>query len=334
MSKKKFLLLCPATFHLYELIVKNLAYLGYDVTHIEHEGYGFTYKSFWERVYNFIRKVFLGDRTYKLTLRNQYISYRQWEIFNANLPFDYALVIRPDLFDKQFIEAIGNQSKLMIGFQFDGVSRNPEVLDYRPLFSQFYVFDPSDVETYPNHNFSYSPNFYFDYPDADLYSESDPYSVYYVSTYHKSRIEDLIIVHTALSKHYEKIKFCVLIPPENVQFLPEYVLQHMQVMHKMETYEEHLKQVANSEIIVDLVIAEHNGFSFRIMEGIKFGKKVITTNAKIKEAEFYHPHNFYVLNKDNLRGLTEFISKPYVPMDSAMRLKYGFSAWLESKIKG
>src|SRR5690606_27364167 len=250
MSKKKFLLLCPATFNLYELIVKDRVYLGYDVTHIEHEGSGFTYKSFGERVYNCIRKVFLGDRTYKLTLRNQYISYRQWEIFNANLPFDYALVIRPDLFDKQFIEAIGNQSKLMIGFQFDGVSRNPEVLDYRPLFSQFYVFDPSDVETYPNHNFSYSPNFYFDYPDADLYSESDPYSVYYVSTYHKSRIEDLIIVHTALSKHYEKIKFCVLIPPENVQFLPEYVLQHMQVMHKNETYEEHLKQVANSEIIV------------------------------------------------------------------------------------
>src|SRR5690606_20462913 len=84
MSKKKFLLLCPATFNLYELIVKNLVYLGYDVTHIEHEVYGFTYKSFGERVYNFIRKVFLGDRTYKLTLRNQYISYRQGEIFNAN----------------------------------------------------------------------------------------------------------------------------------------------------------------------------------------------------------------------------------------------------------
>lgn len=333
MSKKKFLLVCPSAFHLYELIVRNLAHLGYEVTHIEDEGYEFSYRSFGERAYNFLRKVFLGDKTYKTTLRSQYTSFQQWSIFKSNAPFDYTLVIRPDLFDKQLIEAIKHKTELMIGYQFDGISRNPEVLDYISLFDRFYVFDPTDVTRFSNHNLIYSPNFYLDYPDVDdEYIETEKYSIFYVSTFHESRVGDLIFLHKLLGKIYNKIKFCVLIQPERVDVLPEYVVENMEVIHRVVNYEEHLRQVAHSEIIVDLVISEHRGFSFRIMEGIKFGKKVITTNDKIRDADFYHPHNFYILRPDNVQDLKEFLAKPYVPLDQEMRSKYGFTAWLQSKI--
>lgn len=333
MPKKKFLLVSPSAFNLHQLIARNLAYLGYEVTHIENDGYEFTYRSFSERAYNFFRKVFLGDKSYKSALRAGFTKFRQWDIFKNNAPFDYTLVIRPDLFDRDLIESIRQKSELMIGFQFDGISRNPEVLCYIPLFDSFYVFDEADVHTFPAENLYYSPNFYIDYPDITKGQDTEHYSVYYVSTFHESRVGDLISIHRILSKYYDNMKFCVLCPREKVTTVPEYIIKHMDVIHEAVNFEQQLIHVAHSEVIVDLVIADHQGFSFRIMEGIKFGKKVITTNDKILEAEFYHPNNFHVLRGDNTQNLEEFLKKPYVPMSEEMRLKYGFRAWLESKIK-
>lgn len=333
MSKKRFLLVSPRTFHLYQLIVRNLRYLGYDVVHIENEGYPFKYKSFGQRFYNFIRKVLFKDKTYKMKLREEYTRNKQWQTLHESGDVDIALVIRADFFEKSLIEAIRQKTTLMLGFQFDGISRDPKVLEYIDYFDRFYVFDQDDIKKYPSYKLRFSPNFYFDYPDLLKKKVSDNYyDVFYVSTYDKSRINALINLHQYLANYYKTVKFILVCKSSEKSLLPDYVIQHIEVRHTYIFFEEQLQYIARADIIVDLVIAEHNGYSFRILEGLKFGKKVITTNEKIVDATFYHPNNFFILRNDNYGELGDFLKSPYVSIEQKLIEKYSFSNWLADKL--
>ncbi|WP_196940227.1 hypothetical protein [Sphingobacterium pedocola] len=313
--------------------MKNLEYLGYEVVHIEDLGYAFKYNSIGQRLHNLLRKVFLKDRSYKenLKIENNYIKQRK--IIVQHYSFDIALVIRADFFKKSLIELIRQKTSTMISFHFDGISRNPEILDYVSLFDRFYAFDQDDLKKYPSYNLSYSPNFYLDYPDLiDQRRSYNAHNVYYVSTFHESRIRDLIDIHKRLSVHYASVKFIVVCSKDLLPILPDYVIQHMEVSHEHVDFAEQLNNIAFSDVIIDLVIAEHKGYSLRIIEGLKFGKKVITTNFKVLEAEFYHPHNFFVLQNGSYDGLDEFLNNAYVPIDNDMKKKYSFSEWLNNKL--
>lgn len=333
MSKKRFLLVSPRTFHLYQLIVRNLTYLGYDVIHIENEGYPFKYRSVSQRLYNFVRKLIFRDKAYKVKLRKEYTRNKQWQILHESGDIDIALVIRTDFFEKSLIEAIRQKATLMLGFQFDGISRDPKVLEYIDYFDRFYVFDQDDVKKYPSYKLRFSPNFYFDYPDPLEKNVSDRhYNVFYVSTYDRSRIKALISLHQYLANYYETVKFILVCKTSEKSLLPDYVIQHIEVRHTYIFFEEQLRYIARADIIVDLVIAEHSGYSFRILEGLKFGKKVITTNEKIIDAAFYHPNNFFILRNDNYGELGDFLKCPYVSSERKMIEQYSFSNWLADKL--
>jgi len=96
-------------------------------------------------------------------------------------------------------------------------------------------------------------------------------------------------------------------------------------------FENYLKRVEEAKVIVDFVISDHKGLSFRIFEGLKYQKKIITTNSNIIKYDFYTPDNFYVLNDEMLNEteLLKFINNPYRPIDESIRLKYSFSYWIK-----
>ncbi|TYR38237.1 glycosyltransferase family 4 protein [Sphingobacterium phlebotomi] len=333
MSKKKLLLISPSSFNLYQLILRNLEYLGYEVVHIEDQGYKFQYTSLLQRIYNFIRKVFLNDRYYKEKLKKAYISIKQREILYACDSFDIALVLRADYFKPDIISLARQKAKQMISFHFDGISRDPNVLEYVHFFDQFYVFDKDDLKKYPSYNLLYSPNFYLDYPGLLKDSYDRHYNVYYVSTFHESRVQDLIAIHQYMTAHYSKVKFVVVCSQDYDSKPPDYVVENMEIRKETVSFDEQLQHVANADIILDLVISDHKGFSFRILEGIKFGKKVITTNPKVIEADFFHPSNFFILTDDNYDDIAAFLNTPYSNIDPKIIEKYSFSSWLQSKIK-
>lgn len=331
MSKKKFLLIAPLGFNLYQLIVNNLEFIGYEVIHIE-EGYKFRYTSLRQRIYNFTRKAFFNDRSYKEKLRNVYTDTRQREILSDHEHFDVTLVLRADFFKSDIIQLARQKSTQMISFHFDGISRDPIILEYISFFDQFYVFDKEDIKKYASFNLLYSSNFYFDYPGLLKDFHPKHYDVYYVSTFHESRVRDLIAIHKYMTDYFSLVKFIVVRPPNNTSVLPDYVVKNMEVRDEPVSFDEQLQHVAKADVILDLVISDHQGYSFRILEGLKFDKKVITTNPKVIEADFFHPNNFFVLTNDNHDELVPFLKKAYYPIDYRIKKQYGFTSWLHSKI--
>lgn len=326
-------MLAPASFNLYTLIVKNLEHLDYDVTHVEDQGYTFRYRNLWERVVNLFKKIVYNDREYKQKLRKGFVKLQQLELINTHDEFDIVLVIRADFFNKEVIEYVQSKSKYMMSFHYDGINRDLHILDYVKYFDKFYVFDLEDLKFSKDYPLIYSPNFYFDYPDIVKKSSTTKiWNVYYVSSFHESRVDDLITIYQTLNEIYTNVKFVVVCSLDNIHLVPSYVRDEMEIRHEFVPFEDQLSFISTSDVIVDLVISEHNGFSFRILEGIKFGKKVITTNDTVFDADFYHPNNIFVLTKYNHSEIRSFLEKPYHVLPNDIVLKYSFTEWLTSKL--
>ena len=168
--KKRVLLLMTSHYSIHEMIISNLEKMGYEVEYRDIKT--FKYKGIKQKMYNFFRKVVLGDKSYKEYLRKKCVDEDICDAFR-NSQFDYTLVIRPDAYLPQTIHFLKKISKRVIGYQWDGFSRfdtPPELID---AFDIFGTFDKNDYENHiENHdNLILTQNFYFDFmpiPDKEL----------------------------------------------------------------------------------------------------------------------------------------------------------------------
>ncbi|MCL2300643.1 MAG: hypothetical protein FWC27_10925 [Firmicutes bacterium] len=94
-------------------------------------------------------------------------------------------------------------------------------------------------------------------------------------------------------------------------------------------YPEYLCWVMQSRAVLDIYQAIQTGFSLRVMEHIFFSKKLITNNAVIKRADFYHPENIFLLQEDDIGGLQAFLDLPFVPIQEEIKDYYRFEHWVE-----
>jgi len=94
-------------------------------------------------------------------------------------------------------------------------------------------------------------------------------------------------------------------------------------------YPAYLQWVRQSRAILDVYQAIQTGFSLRVMEHIFFWKKLITDNAVIKQADFYHPNNIFLLQEDDISALKHWLDLPFAPIDENVKAYYRFENWVE-----
>lgn len=326
--KKRILLLGPDDYNLYVLIEKNLQWMGFDVTTILPNRVNFHYKNLFQRLTHWFRKLIDGNDNYKRKLKEIHTVTSIVNEIDSYNQFDYCLVIRADFFHPDILRTAREKSDFMVSYHYDGLHRNPSIYNRIPLFDRFYVFDEEDliidgqIKTYLSHNF------YFDYNNEQ---GDSLYDVYFLGYYAKSREQFLFDFLEIAKRCLESIKFQILFPPENMDRISDYEKRGIECLTDIIPFKEYLKKIEQTKFIVDFVIGDHKGLSFRVFEGIKYQKKVITTNTNIIKYDFYTPDNFYVLDCDTLdeKALLKFMNNPYRPIDESIRLKYSFSYWIK-----
>lgn len=327
-TKKKFLLIAPWDYQLYLVIEKNLIYLGYEVTVVHTNLYPIDNQDFFQKLRYFFRKTF--SKHPKLFLKTDYSDRKRLTLVKRQQHYDVTLVIRPDLFADELLREAKQRSHQFISFFYDGLKANPQVLSKIALFDRFFVFDRSDVLAFEQYGVHYAPNFYFDYPELESPANpSNPgYKIYYISSYHPSRIEIIQSFYRFITTLLHPVRFDFVYPKRDEEQIPAFIKQHFNCLHSIIPYQEQLRLIKDTEIILDFKMDIHSGFSFRIFDGIKLGKKVITTNPMVINEDFYHPHNFFVLTDENEAELKDFLAKPYQPLAEEIRAIYSFSSWL------
>ena len=94
-------------------------------------------------------------------------------------------------------------------------------------------------------------------------------------------------------------------------------------------YEDYLKLLAKTKTILDIVDGNQSGLTLRCMEALFFNKKLITNNLDIENYDFYNPKNVFILGKDDMNNIKQFIGSPYELVDEKIVNYYDFDEWIK-----
>lgn len=321
-KSKTFLLVMPDYADFSELFLKNLEKCGFQPFLITDKLPDFKYKGN-ERLLNFFRKTFLKDRNFKKELITKFKQNEFLKLANGiQQTFDYILVIRPDQFPIPFIEQLRTKTSKLIAYQWDGIEKFPEVRNYFSLFDSFFCFEEvKDVE-----NVKKITNFYFDFDvfhPFETFKKNTPPVFYFVGLDWENRRNKINkFVQFAVEKNFT-LHFYLQEFDKN-----ENKNANINYSKNRITFTENLEFVKKSDVLLDFVDPRHAGLSIRFFEGMHYKKKVITDNKMVRNYDFYHPNNIFVL-ESNYHDIGEFLKIPYFEISAEIVKKYGFSSWIE-----
>lgn len=326
-KSKTILLVAPNDYELYKLIQKNLEFHGFKVTTILSNPIGVKYKNWNEKISSFIKKTFFNDKKFKQKLINRNIlSYQINQLSEIN-NYDYSLFIRADFFDDELIKLVKQKVKRLVSYHYDGLKRSPDIFKKIQLFDNFYVFQKNDL-TSSSDQLLPCTNFYFDYDLEKETGSEETVDFYFLGSHHDSRFKDLIAFKEMCIKHNYTFDFQIMLNKLNISKKDIYTDNFFTHLDKILPFESYIENIKKSKIIVDFVIDEHLGLSFRTFESIKYQKKLITTNPTIVNYDFYNPNNIYLINNNSFENIENFINTDYIPLPNDIIEKYSFKNWI------
>lgn len=331
---KKILFAAPNHFGIYKRIINDFLNSGYEVTSICIEDW--PEKRVLNKKKSFHKLRMLVSPKYKKSFTEHLIKNESGipsflNSFHDNY-FDHCFFIRPDFFSLSSIQQAIKVSKKSLAYQWDGLDRYPNIKEKINLFDKFLVFDKIDYNKYSPvyENISLGGNFYFDY-DEDI-PEREAIDVFYLGAFVNERNEKMMQIYECIKSLSLDIKILLCQIPLIKENIKMFANNDISFIDKIMDYRDTLSYTKSSKIIIDLLIEEHSGLSFRFFEAMKYNIKVITTNPSVVNYDFYHPNNIFVFD-NNHKELRDFINLPYVSLPIEIVVKYKFTNWFEYNLK-
>jgi len=89
----------------------------------------------------------------------------------------------------------------------------------------------------------------------------------------------------------------------------------------------------DSLAILDIEHPLQTGLTMRTFETMGANKKLVTTNAMVKDTDFYNPNNILVIERHSVPNIPEtFWVAPYVPLVETIYQKYSLKGWLREVV--
>lgn len=185
-------------------------------------------------------------------------------------------------------------------------------------------FDPDDCEKY---NFKYNTQ-YFSKIEIKENLEIK-WDTYFLGT-DKDRSSKLLKLEEIFNKMKLKSNFHIVKSPlqesnSNLSY------------KKAISYEENLKNVIKTKIVIDIPIEGQKGLTLRVLEALYYKRKLISFNEALKKEAFYNSNNILILNEKELdNGLAvdkikDFMNKEYQESKENIiaREYFSFEKWME-----
>ena len=96
-----------------------------------------------------------------------------------------------------------------------------------------------------------------------------------------------------------------------------------------QSYEEVINDIRKAKAVLEILQPNQTGFSQRVFEGIVYNKKIITDNVAIESTKLYTPNRVFILGKDDVNKLREFIYNPLPEIAGDVLEYYSFHGWLK-----
>lgn len=120
-------------------------------------------------------------------------------------------------------------------------------------------------------------------------------------------------INVVRNKHHED--------SQRHKLITERLLDHELPLHQA------AQRIAQATALIDIAQPGQQGITLRSLEAQFYHKKLITNNRSVRNEDFYHRDNIYILGDDD-RDLAEFVKSDYTPIDYSSIAKYDIVNWI------
>lgn len=168
-----------------------------------------------------------------------------------------------------------------------------------------------------NYNMKFNPLPYF--YEIDVGRPDKEFDIVFVGK-DKGRLPALLELRSQFDAMGLKTKF-VISPSHSYDKHPEY--------SPAISYIDSVKLGSRSKAVLDYIEVNNSGQSLRVIEALFQKEKIITNSVLVSDYDFYCPENIFILGKDDMSRLCEFLNSPYKKIDEDIIDKYDFDKVIE-----
>ena len=321
MIEKEILFISPEFFSVDSSIISVLTSRGAHVTWKDER----SVKSSFARALNSISPVIFywhSNRYYKKIIKSVHQN------------VDIILVIKGEMVSKKTISEFRKRwpTAEIILYLYDPVKNIKGILQKVDLYDRVISFEPRDCDKY---GFEFRALFCDFRQENNINIENKKYDICFYGTMYSDRFNVVYqmkrICETLGLSFYS---FCFL----RGKFMAFYYWFTNFAFRKLglkavsfvpKKHSELMKIINNSEIILDVNDINQQGLTIRTLETLICGKKMITTNADIKNYDFYNSNNICVVDRENMYIPQNFLDSTYEPISFEILQKYTDEGWVE-----
>lgn len=162
------------------------------------------------------------------------------------------------------------------------------------------------------YNMKFNPLPYFkEIEDPKMFKK---YDVVFIGK-DKGRLIDLLKIEKKFNSMAISTKF--VITPTNRKSRNKYYSKPI-------SYLEAINIASQGRVVLDYIEVDNSGQSLRIIESLFMKEKIITNSKLIKDYDFYCPENIFILGKDDINEIKNFINIPYKDIPKEIVMRYDF----------
>ncbi len=315
LNNKNILFICNSFFNYYKYLIKEMQIMGANVDyHDELPSNSFLMKSF-NRL-DFKLFSFLSNSYYSKIIEK-----------NKDKKYDYILIVKSEAITESMLIQFKENfpSAKLILYLWDSIKNVKGIEKKLKYYDKILSFDSEDAKKYPDMLFR--PLFFIDTfsvknSDVDQYD----YDLAFIGTAHGNRIavmksiieqcnnrncfvyfylpfKLLFFYHKITNKYYKNISF------QDIHYVP---------LSKKEI----VRIYDRSRCVVDIQHQSQSGLTMKTIEMLGMHKKIITTNQRCRDYDFYNENNILIIDSFDPVIDDEFFNKKYIEIEDKVYQSY------------
>ncbi|MGB4774738.1 MAG: hypothetical protein WBP45_06185 [Daejeonella sp.] len=244
----------------------------------------------------------------------------------------FIFFVNPESINLTSINNIKNSFKdaKMILYMWDSFRNRKKNIELLPFFDSKFSFDPKDVN---NYNLQFRPLFYIDkYRDFD---KKLKYDLLFIGTAHSDRYKYINKIISNLNieitvKVYFFLNSKLLFLFKKITDRDFRSVKYKDISFKALSHSQNANLMSESKAILDINHPQQVGLTMRTFEALGAQRKLITTNADIKNYDFYNENNILIIDRENPIIDDCFFLSPFSPYAPELLFKYSIKGWIYS----
>ena len=216
-------------------------------------------------------------------------------------------------------------------YMWDSLANRSHVRANLIHFDRVYTFDPADAARY---QVRLRPLFYVDgFNEANPLGLAARYHISFVGTAHTDRFAVIDTLRNRLPERVRSFWYLYLQAPWVMHYyrLTNANMRHARLrdFHFIPLEKKIVQSVfAESYSVLDIEHPRQVGLTIRTFETLGANKKLVTTNAGVREYDFFSEENICVIDRKSPKIPQQFFDTPFVPLPHAIRQRYSIEGWL------